>query len=55
MRKLTRAGIKLPSGLKHYIVNETLNPRLINAGGSGLYQTTQKGFLDLLKGNKNFR
>ena len=37
MRKLTRAGIKHPSELKHYIVNETLNPSLINAGGSGFH------------------
>ena len=33
--KLT--GIKNPVELKHYIVNKTLNPRLINTGGSGLY------------------
>ena len=54
MRKFTRAGIKHPSELKHYIVNTTLNPRLINAGGSGFHQTTQKGFLDLINGNQDF-
>ena len=54
MRKLTSAGIKYPSELKHYIVNETLNPRLINAGGSGLHRTTQKSFLDLINGNQDF-
>ena len=32
MPKLTRAGIKHPSELKHYIINTTLNPRLINSG-----------------------
>ena len=41
MRKLTRAGIKHPSELKDYIVNETLNPLLINAGCSGFRQSTQ--------------
>ena len=55
MRKLTMADIKSPSGLKYYIVSETLNPRLINAGGSGLHWNTQKGFLDLINGNQGFR
>ena len=54
MRKLTRAGIKHPSELKDYIINETLNPRLINAGNSGFHQTTQQGFLDLINGNQDF-
>ena len=42
------------SDLKYYIVSETLNPRLINAGDSGLDRTTQKGFLDLIDGNQDF-
>ena len=54
MRKLTREGINHPSELKDYIVNETLNPRLINTGGSGFHQTTQQGFLDLINRNKGF-
>ena len=48
MQKLARAGIKHPSELKDYIINKTLNPRLINAGGSGFHRTTQQGFLDLV-------
>ena len=54
MWKFTRTGIKSPSDLKYYIVSETLNPRLINAGGSGLHPTTQKGFPDLIDGNQDF-
>ena len=55
MQKLTRVGIKHLSELKSYIVNATLNPRPINADGSGLHRTTQKGFLDLINGNQDFR
>ena len=55
MRKLTRAGIEHPSELKYYIVNETLYPRLSNAGGGGFCRTTQKDFLDLINGNQDFR
>ena len=55
MQKLTRAGIKHPSKLKDYIIYETLNPRLTNAGDSGFNQTTQQGFLDLINGNQDFR
>ena len=54
MRKLTRASIASPSDLKYYIVSETLNPRLINAGGSGLHPTTQKGFVALIDSNQDF-
>ena len=54
MRKFTRASITSPSNLKYYIVSETLNPCLSNAGDSDLYPTTQKGFLDLINGNKDF-
>ena len=55
MRKLTRAGIYTPPELKYYIVNETLNPRLDVAGDSGLNPTTQKGFLNMIDGNEDFR
>ena len=55
MRKLTRTSIASPSDLKYYIVSETLNPRLITAGDSGLHPTTQKGFLALIDGNQDFR
>ena len=54
MQNFTRASITSPSNLKHYIVSETLNKRLINIGGSGLHPTTQKCFLDLIHGNQNF-
>ena len=54
MRKFTRASIASPSDLKYYIVSETLNTRLINAGDSGLHPTTQKGFLALINGNQDF-
>ena len=54
MRKLPRAGIKHPSELKNYIVNETLNPCLIDASGNGFHRTTQQGFLDLINGNQDF-
>ena len=54
MRKFTRASITSPSDLKYYVVSKTLNPRLINAGGSGLYPTTQKGFLALIDSNQDF-
>ena len=55
MRKLIRARVDSPSELKSYIVHETLNARLRNAGGTGLYPTTQKGFLALIDGNQDFR
>ena len=55
MQKLIRAHIDSPSELKSYIVHEALNPRLKNAGGTGLHPTTQKGFLALIDGNQNFR
>ena len=42
-----------PSDLKYYIVIETLNPRLCNAGDSGLRHTIQKGVLDLIDGNQD--
>ena len=54
MRKFTRASINRPSNLKYYIVSETLNLRLINAGGSGLHPTTQKSFLPLIDDNQDF-
>ena len=54
MRKLTRAGIKHPSDLEDFIVNKTLDQRLINASGSGFHRTTQQGFLDLTNGNQDF-
>ena len=54
MRKLTRAGIKILSELKYYIVNETLNPRPTTTGDSGLHPTTQKGFLALIDSNQDF-
>ena len=55
MRKLNRAGINTPPELKYYIVSETLNMRLDVAGDSGLNPTTQKGFLNLIDGNEDFR
>ena len=55
MRKLIRASVDSPSELKSYIVHETLNARLRNAGGTGLHPTTQKGFLALIDGNQDFR
>ena len=54
MQKFTKASTKSPSDLKYYIVGETLNPRLINAGGSGLHRTIQIGFLDLIDRNQDF-
>ena len=54
MRKFIRARVDSPSELKSYIVHETLNPRLRNAGGTGLHPTTQKGFLALIDGNQDF-
>ena len=48
------AHIDSPSELKSYIVHKTLNPRLENAGGTGLHPTTQKGFLALIDGNQDF-
>lgn len=54
MHKFTRASINSPSKLKHNIVSETLNPRLVNAGGSGLQPTTQKGFLVLIDSDQGF-
>ena len=54
MRKFTNVGIKSPSDLKYYVISELLNPRLINAGGSGLHRTTQKGCSDLIDENKDF-
>ena len=54
MGKFTRASITSSSDLKHYIVSKTLNPRLINAGGSGLYPITQKGLLALIDNTRIF-
>ena len=54
LRKFTRASINSPSNLKYYIVSETPNPPLVNAGGSGLHPTTQKGFLALIDVNQDF-
>ena len=54
MCKFIRAHIDSPSKLKSYIVHETLNPCLKNAGGIGLHPTTQKGFLALIDGNQDF-
>ena len=55
MRKFIRAHIDSPSKLKSYIVHDTLNPRLRNAGGTGLHPTRQKGFLALIDVNQDFR
>lgn len=44
MRKLTRASTNSPSNLKYYIVHETLHPRLVISGNSGLHQSTNRDF-----------
>ena len=54
MQKFTKASFRGPSDLKHYIVSDTLNPCLINAGGSGLHCITKKGFLHLIDVNQDF-
>ena len=54
MQKFIRASITNPFDLKYYSVSETLNPRLINAGGSGPRLAIKQGFLDLIDGNQDF-